>query len=73
MRLLAIGTLCFFSILVGSCGKEYTCACTYSQNPEKNFEVILEKMLRNDAKAVCNDWALFVDTTSNYTGGCSLK
>ncbi|MBL7764858.1 MAG: hypothetical protein JNJ58_02110 [Chitinophagaceae bacterium] len=48
-----------------SCNKDYTCACTFS-NSNKNFEVTIEKVRRNDANVICQDYSQFV-------GNCQIK
>lgn len=62
-----------FVLLFASCSKEYTCSCTAGSNTEKSFEVKLEKMRKNDAKVVCNDYARYLDTVSNTVYTCGLK
>jgi hypothetical protein len=52
-------------VALSSCNKDYTCECTFP-DASKNFEVPLEKMHKNDAKVVCNDYSQFV-------GNCSIK
>lgn len=69
--------LTFFTVslvlLLASCSKEYTCSCTAGTNTEKSFDVKLEKMRKNDAKVVCNDYARYLDTVSNTVYTCGLK
>ena len=54
-----------FIIGLGACNKEYVCQCTFPDS-NKNFEVKIEKMRKNDAKTVCYDYDLFV-------GNCKIK
>lgn len=56
-----------------SCNKDYTCSCTFPTNTAKNFDVALKSMRHNDAKTVCLDYSLFVDSTSATPGSCQLK
>ncbi len=60
-------------LLFASCSKEYTCSCTAGTNTEKSFDVKLEKMRKNDAKVVCNDYTRYLDTVSNTVYTCGLK
>lgn len=60
--LVAVGSIL---IAMSSCTKEYTCACSFTDTT-KNFEVKLEKMRRNDAITVCQDYNTFV-------GNCAIK
>ena len=56
-----------------SCNKDYTCSCTFPANKNLDFEVKLETMRHNDAKVMCRDYSLFVDSTSIRGGSCNLK
>lgn len=68
---LATITMVSMVILFASCAKEYTCSCTFPNNPEDNFDVQLDKMRRNDAIAVCTDYTKFMDSVSNAS--CGIK
>lgn len=61
LSIVALVSLIGFS----SCNKVYTCSCTFTDT-NKNFDVKLEKMRKNDAKTVCYDYNQFV-------GNCALK
>jgi hypothetical protein len=66
MKNVFLGLISIIAIIgFSSCNKEYTCACTFTDTT-KNFDVKLEKMRKNDAKTVCDDYSLFV-------GNCALK
>lgn len=53
------------SLSFTSCQKDFTCECTFADST-KNFSIILEKKLKNDAKVICKDYGDFV-------GACNIK
>jgi hypothetical protein len=61
------GLIVLLVILIGfgSCRKEYTCGCTFSDS-SKNFDKKIENALRNEAYVICEDYSTFV-------GNCKLK
>jgi len=67
------GLSIFSLVAFASCNKDYTCACTFAGQPDKDFEVTLESMRHNDAKVMCRDYTTFLDSTSNWDVSCGLK
>jgi predicted small lipoprotein YifL len=66
MKKVFLSLMCIMTVIgFSSCSKKYTCSCTFT-DASKNFDVKLEKMRKNDATTVCNDYRLFV-------GNCALK
>ncbi|HOZ50730.1 MAG TPA: hypothetical protein PLU17_02660 [Chitinophagaceae bacterium] len=66
MKKVFLSLICLIAIIgFSSCNKDYTCSCTFTDS-SKNFDVKLEKMRKNDAKTVCDDYSV-------YVGNCVIK
>ena len=67
MKIFLVSAIVVLVVSLGftSCQKNYTCECTFTDST-KNFSVVLEKQLKNDATVICKDY-------SDFVGICNIK
>ncbi|HMN32352.1 MAG: hypothetical protein IT215_03145 [Chitinophagaceae bacterium] len=60
MKAFLFGFFCVVAISsFSSCNKDYTCRCTFD-NADKNFDIKIKKVRKNDAKVICDKYSAFV-------------